>query len=79
MKMKIFSKPDCQFCVNAKTLLGIKDIPFTEIEVGRDVTRDEFFEAVPTAKTFPQIFVIEGGEETLIGGYTDLVAYLKSR
>jgi glutaredoxin len=77
MKAKIYSKENCPFCVNAKQLLNVKNIPYDEIEIGRDITREEFLNILPDAKTVPQIFMIIDGIETKIGGYTDLVKYFE--
>lgn len=71
----IYSKDNCPFCVNAKTLLNLKNIEYHEIKIGRDITREDFFQALPDAKTVPQIFLKISGANVLIGGYTDLVRY----
>ena len=69
----VWSKNNCQYCVNAKNLLKNKGLEFEErnVESG-NWTRDQFFEANPTAKTFPQVWV----DDTLIGGFTELQKYL---
>ncbi len=75
MKAKIYTRDNCPFCVNAKTLLNIKNIPYEEIKIGRDITREQFFEALPNAKTVPQIFLTVSGSEFYVGGFTELKAY----
>jgi len=74
MKAIVWSKTPCPYCENAKKLLDIKGI---EYEV-RDVTagtwtKEQLLEAVPNARTVPQVFL----DDELIGGYTELVAHLK--
>jgi glutaredoxin len=64
----VYSKPLCPYCDMAKALLKQKSIVFEEKIVGVDVTREQLLEAVPNAKTVPQIFL--NGE--LIGGYEQL-------
>jgi len=59
----------------AKALLKQKSIVFEEKIVGVDVTREQLLEAVPNAKTVPQIFL--NGE--LIGGYEQLKSKLDSQ
>jgi glutaredoxin 3 len=54
-------------------LLKQRGIPFEEKKIGDGYTREELLEAVPTARTVPQIFI---GEE-LIGGFTELKAHLE--
>ena len=62
------------YCNEAKSLLKLKQIDFEERNVENgDWTREQFFEANPDAKTFPQVWF--GG--ILIGGFTELQKYLK--
>ena len=72
MKVTIWSKPSCQYCDMAKSLLKTKGIDFTENKIGEGYTRDDLLAAVPTARTVPQIFV----DDTLIGGFQELKAFL---
>jgi len=71
----VYSKPLCPYCDMAKALLKQKSIVFEEKIVGVDVTREQLLEAVPNAKTVPQIFL--NGE--LIGGYEQLKSKLDSQ
>jgi glutaredoxin 3 len=53
----------------AKNWMNSKNIPFTEHKIGTNgFTRENLLEAVPSARTVPQI-VIDG---KLIGGWDDL-------
>lgn len=70
-KVVVWSKDNCPYCTNAKALLKQKGIDFEERNIDQGFTREQFFEANPTAKTFPQCWF----GDKLIGGYTDLVAY----
>jgi len=71
MKAVVWSKYNCKFCEQAKSLLTQKDIAFEERKIGDGYTREELLEAVPNARTLPQIFL----DEKLIGGFTELKAY----
>jgi glutaredoxin len=73
MKITIYSKNKCSFCEQAKSLLTGKNISYRELDVTRPEVLDQLLELVPEAKTVPQIFI----EGTYIGGYTELVEYLK--
>ena len=73
MKAVIWSKENCPFCVQAKALLESKGIKFEERNVSKDWTREQLLEAVPNARTLPQIFV----DEQLIGGFTELRKHLQ--
>lgn len=71
VKVIVWSKDRCMYCSEAKALLKQKGIDFEERNTDQGFTREQFFEANPTAKTFPQVWF----GDKLIGGYTDLVAY----
>ena len=73
-EVKIYSKDDCPWCERAKSLLALHNVSYNEIKIGRDITREEFFEQVPNVRTVPQVFV----GETRVGGYDDLSASIKS-
>lgn len=65
----IWSQPNCTACTSAKTFLKQLDIPFTELMVGTNgVSREDFFKAVPNARSVPQIFV----DDKLVGGFMEL-------
>jgi glutaredoxin 3 len=68
MKATVWSKYQCPYCDQAKALLTQKGIEFEERKIGDGWTKEDLLEAVPTARTVPQIFL---GEE-LIGGFTEL-------
>lgn len=68
MKAIIWSKYHCTFCEQAKALLQQKGIPYEEKKIGDGYTKEELLEAVPTARTVPQIFI----EDELVGGFTEL-------
>lgn len=71
MKATVWSKNHCPYCDQAKALLKIKGIEFEERNINNDWTKEQLLEAVPTARTVPQIFL----DEQLIGGFTELKAY----
>jgi glutaredoxin 3 len=54
-------------------LLKQRGIAFEEKKIGDGYTREELLEAVPDARTVPQIFV----DEQLIGGFTELKTFLE--
>jgi len=55
MKAVVWSKDSCPYCVQAKGLLKSKDIEYEERNIDQDWTREQLLEAVPTARTLPQI------------------------
>ena len=72
MKAVVWSKNQCPFCDQAKKLLGSKGIEFEERNVSTDWTKEQLLEAVPTARTLPQIFL----DDNYIGGFTELRKHL---
>ena len=68
MKAIVWSKDQCPYCDRAKALLKSRNIEFEERNVSQDWTREQLLEAVPNARTVPQIFL----DEELVGGFTEL-------
>ena len=68
MKAIIWSKYNCPYCDQAKALMISKGIQFEEKKIGDGYTKEELLEAVPNARTVPQIFL----DGQLIGGFTEL-------
>lgn len=68
MKAIVWSKQNCTFCDQAKALLNQKGIAFEERQIGSGWTKEQLLEAVPTARTVPQIFL----EEEYVGGFVEL-------
>ena len=73
MKVIIWSKYHCPFCDQAKALLTSKSIAFEERKIGDGYTKEELLEAIPTARTVPQIII----NDQLIGGFTELRKYIQ--
>jgi glutaredoxin 3 len=68
MKAIVWSKDQCPYCVQAKSLLESKGIEYEERNVSQDWTKEQLLEAVPTARTLPQIFL----DEEHVGGFNEL-------
>ena len=76
----IYSKPSCGYCLQAKQLLEMEQLPFEYKNLGTHYSLDELMTLAPNAKSFPQIFVVdENGNKDLIGGFSDLVEYLNQQ
>jgi glutaredoxin 3 len=73
MKAIVWSKDACPFCVQAKALLEARGIEYEERNVSKNWTREQLLEAVPNARTLPQIFL----DDQHIGGFTDLRSLLR--
>lgn len=72
-KAIVWSKENCPYCVQAKALLESRGIEFEERNVNKDWTREQLLEAVPNARTLPQIFL----DDKLVGGFTELRRHLQ--
>ena len=69
MKAIVWSKDQCPYCVQAKALLESKGIEYEERNIMHGTyTKEQLLEAVPTARTLPQIFL----DEEYVGGFTEL-------
>lgn len=73
MKATMWSKYQCPYCDQARMLLETKGYEIEERKIGDGWTREDLLEAVPSARTVPQIFL--DGE--LIGGFTELKKHLQ--
>ena len=75
MKAVVWSKPACPFCVKAKNLLQSKGIEYEEKNIAEGHKIQDLLEAVPNAKTMPQIWL----DDKNIGGYYELVKALEDQ
>lgn len=75
MKAVVWSKPSCPYCIMAKKLLEQKGYEIEERVIGLGFTKQQLIEAVPLARTVPQIFL--DGE--YVGGYDNLVEHFKTK
>jgi glutaredoxin 3 len=75
MKVEIYTKDACPYCVQAKALMKNKGWEFTEHYISAD-NREKLLEELTTRlgvapRTVPQIFIDGKG----IGGYTELTKW----
>jgi glutaredoxin 3 len=68
-KVEIYSSPFCGYCARAKSLLGRKNVDYTEYDVLADSSkRDEMVERAGGRTSVPQIFINDkhvGGSDEL--------------
>lgn len=69
----LYTRPSCSECVKAKNLLKDNQISFKEIEIDKDISRDELLEQFPSAKVLPLIVLTH---KAIFNGYPGLVEYL---
>ena len=68
MNTIVWSQTRCTYCEQAKALLEQNGIEYEERLIGNGWTKQQLIEAVPTARSVPQIFL--KGE--YLGGFTEL-------
>ena len=74
MKVEIYSKPQCPYCVQAKALAEREGHDLTYKMLDEDFSREQLMEVFPTARTFPQIIV----NDDKIGGFTEFKSLVDS-
>ncbi|MDA8897654.1 glutaredoxin [bacterium] len=75
MKVEIYSKPQCPFCVQAKALAEREGYELTYKMLDEDFDRETLMETFPGARTFPQIIV----DDEKIGGFTEFKALVDTK
>ncbi len=72
MTVTVYSKPACQYCGKAKSLLTSLGYEYTEKVVTKDISLEEFFKEIgKTVRTIPQIMI----DDEHIGGYNELMEF----
>ena len=78
MKVEIYTKDQCPYCVQAKNLMKSKGWEFTEHYISAE-TRETLLEELTTRigttpRTVPQIFI----DDKSIGGFSELVVWVNT-
>ena len=71
-KVIVWSKEQCHYCTQAKNLLKQKGFDYEERVIGNGWLKEQLLDAVPNARTVPQVFF----DNKLIGGFIELKAHL---
>jgi glutaredoxin len=67
--LTLYTKNNCGYCIQAKTLLKNNDIPFEEVNIETDTNAKEFV-ITEGHRTMPQIY--KDGKLFVEGGFTGL-------
>lgn len=59
MKIVVYSKDNCPACTALKARLTKDGESFTEINVGKDMTREEFLEKFPQVRMMPHVVFVD--------------------
>jgi len=80
MRVDIYTKASCGYCLQAKKLLQQKNIPYTEHTIGTQVTKEDIEAKIKglglnvSVRTVPQIFYTDKSNTVhYIGGYSELL------
>jgi len=65
----VYSKNNCPFCVQAKNLLKLKGVEYTEVKIDEDASAKDFVLA-EGHRTVPQLY--KDGKLLVEGGYQGL-------
>ena len=57
MDIKIYSSPGCFYCDQAKELCKRAEVEYESIEIGTDITREDFLKLYPGVQTSPHIII----------------------
>jgi glutaredoxin len=69
----VYSKDGCPYCTKVEQVLQLSELQHVVYKLGRDFTREEFYQEFGTGSTFPQVVV----DDKKIGGCSDTIKYLK--
>ncbi len=71
MNITIYTTPGCFYCVQAKELMERAGVEYELLELGKDITREEFLELYPNVHVSPYIII----DEKRIAGLVELAKY----
>ena len=55
MKMIVYTKDNCPACVALKARLSKEGESFTEVHIGKDITREAFMDKFPNVRQVPHV------------------------
>lgn len=73
MNFQVYTRTGCPYCTQIKQVLQGKGYSFTEKQLNRDFTREQFYAQFGNGSTFPQVLL----DSKQLGGCTDTVKYLR--
>lgn len=71
-KAIIWSKSNCPYCDQAKSLLMQYGIAIEDRKIGNGWTKEALLESLPNARSVPQIII----DDIYLGGFKELKEYL---
>ena len=59
MQMIVYTKDNCPACVALKARLSREGESFTEVNIGKDITREAFMEMYPNVRQVPHVVFVK--------------------
>ena len=75
MKFTVYSKDGCPYCTKVEQVLKLAQLQYVVLKLDENFTREEFYEKFGQGSTFPRVLK----DDTLIGGCTETVKYLREQ
>jgi len=75
MTFTVYSKDGCPYCTKVQQVLELAEVKHVIYKLNRDYTREEFYDKFGKGSTFPRVVK----DDTLIGGCTETVKYLREQ
>ena len=75
MTFTVYSRDGCPYCTKVEQVLQLAELKYVIYKLNRDFTREEFYEKFGKGTTFPRVIK----DDTLIGGCTETVKYLREQ
>jgi len=73
MNFIVYTRTGCPYCTKIKQVLEGKRYSYTEKQLNRDFSRDDFYKQFGPGSTFPQVLL----DSKTLGGCTETVRYLR--
>ena len=71
----VYTKIGCPYCTKVEQVLQLAELKYVIYKLNRDYTRQEFYDKFGYGSTFPRVVK----DDTLIGGCTETVQYLREQ
>ena len=59
MQMIVYTKDNCPACVALKARFSREGESFTEVHIGKDITREAFMEMYPNVRQVPHVVFVK--------------------
>jgi len=73
MNFQVYTRTGCPYCTKIKQVLEGKRYSYTEKQLNRDFSREDFYKQFGQGATFPQVIK----DDVRLGGCTETVKYLR--